>query len=168
MRLFLLFFLLLFSFPSHAEKGPLFDDKGLPLDYIVAYVVESAPNKDYEFLRKKAEGVAAKTGLKFETLDRVYDAEKGMIYPKNYEHDEAYAGGYLPRRDVDNTPSRISIEMRQFYHGDKKEKDPLNMMLVFGIFSSKKEAVELASTLEPHVATVHVHKVDQFYMGCMH
>ena len=102
-----------------------------------------------------------KTGIKIDTLDRSYRADKNLIaLPDNYD-DELYAGAYFPRRYEGRF---LSIEYLNFYQDKAPEK---MMALVAGIYENKDTA-DSALKMITNSGQKAVNLKVKMYIGCLH
>ncbi|NBX02943.1 MAG: hypothetical protein EBR02_02530 [Alphaproteobacteria bacterium] len=128
------------------------------------YIVGLGKSKDYAALRTKALALAGVLGMKYSDDDRIYDAQKGLIYPSDYKGDEMYAGAYFPRRNIDDPEVQVSLEMRDYYDNSI----PVGTMTIMvGVYTSKKEAKAVYKKVKAIDPEAYLLKTD-LYMGCMH
>ena len=79
--------------------------------------------------------------------------------------DEIYAGYYFPRRD---DTSRISVEMMWYYSsGNMQNTNTTKMIIVTGVFDTKKSALLQLKSVQKVVQDAYIKKMNM-YMGCMH
>lgn len=119
--------------------------------------------------KEDAEKIAKASGVPFSMEGRVYDKQRGLIYPDNYD-DEVFRGVYVARRSdttvlagkEDETPF-LSVERSDGYEGFK----PGLYIVVAGIQEGKAAAESQAARFRAWAPTAYVKKT-RIYMGCMH
>ncbi|MEI7801674.1 MAG: hypothetical protein WCI97_03405 [Bacteroidota bacterium] len=161
------FFLLalFFSCVCEAQKNNSKNDLSDPYEDAMAqmYIVIAGASADFHALDNLSKEISKKTGIEYSN-DLVYDSRRGMIAPDSSD-DEIYAGSYFPRR---YDTSRISIEMMWYYsNGSMLNTDTTKMIIVIGIFDSKKSALLQLKSVQDAVPTAYIKKM-KMYMGCMH
>ncbi len=152
--------LVLFSLlPSaFAQEGEFMENR---------WVAILSAQESFNDAKAEAEKLAAKARMPFSMEGRVFDKEKGLIYPKNFE-DEVLAGEYVARRynEADirgKSVPYLSVERSDGYEGFK----PGYYVVVAGVYETAREAeaqVQRFSSLAP---TGYAKKT-KIYMGCMH
>lgn len=123
------------------------------------FIVIAGASKDFYQLDKKAKTLNQQSGIKYEN-DLAYSENRGMIV-SDTSSDELYRGVSVPRRYDEN---RISIEMMHWY---SENKDTTMMIIITGIFDSKKDAESQLSLLKNKTSDCYIKKI-KLYMGCMH
>lgn len=125
----ILFLILLSSQIGFAQKAKPAPAKAPEYKYMIV----AGEGEDFAKLETEAKAIAEKTGLKYNTRQMVYSAEKGkVVLPMNYA-DEAYQGEYLERISGDD---EVSIEMKASY---TKATEKM-MVIVLAIYTDKAKA----------------------------
>lgn len=161
------FFLLalFFSFECVAQKNNSKNDFSDSFEELTAlrYIVIAGTSADFYTLDNLLKEISKKTGIEYSN-NLVYDSKRGMIAPDSSD-DEIYAGSYFPRR---YSTSLISIEMMWYYStGNMQNTDTTKMIIVTGIFDSKKSALLQLKLVQEVVPTAYIKKM-KLYMRCLH
>ena len=129
--------------------------------YANFYVVIADTGKNYYELDKKMYQISKILKMEVDTMNRYYNKDKKEIVVKETDEDEMYRGEYFPRR----FPStHLSLEHLKIYN---EETDWPTMVLVGGIYESKREADSVLNLIKPQASTAHV-RLSKLYVGCMH
>jgi len=116
-----------------------------------------------------AKKISKASKVPFSMQDRIYDKERGLIYPDNFD-DEAFRGSYVARRydtavvkGSDEATSYLSVERSDAYQNFK----PGFYIVLAGIQDSREKALKQAEKFKTWAPTAYVKKT-KIYIGCLH
>jgi len=146
---------------TNTVKDTATEEYAIDDQYANFYVVIADTGKNYYELDKKMYQISKTLKMEVDTMNRYYNKDKKEIVVKETDEDEMYRGEYFPRR----FPStHLSLEHLKIYN---EETDWPTMVLVGGIYESKREADSVLNLLKPQASTAHV-RLSKLYVGCMH
>jgi hypothetical protein len=105
--------------------------------------------------------ISTTTGIKIDTLNRSYRADKNLIALADDDEDEMYAGDYFPRRFPGDF---LSIEYLSIYDEQASEK---TMGLIAGIYEKKSQA-DSALQIVNRSGHKAITRKTRMFIGCLH
>lgn len=141
-----------------------YDD--MEMQYADYFLVVVDKSKDYKNLRELLFNVNGDFNIEIDTLGRYFNNDKQQIILPEDDEDEMYQGEYFLRRYESTS---LSIENAYAYDENslEPEKYPTEMILVAGMYATKKSADSLRNILHKKYPKTFVQK-SKIYMGCMH
>jgi hypothetical protein len=133
-------------------------------DYATFYILVADTGNDYYILHQEMTGLQQKLNLNIDTMNRYYNAEKGIILHEDDE-DDMYAGEYFPRRFPSTDLSLEYLSAYMPYVPDTGQNKTI--ALIAGIFQEEKEGTLALQQVKPHLSSATLIKASM-YVGCMH
>ena len=131
---------------------------------ITEYMVIAGSGKDFPSLEATAKELSKKTGIPYDDLGRIYK-DSLLVWPDSID-DELYRGVYVFRRWA-NDPITIEMNIIGVCYNPSPDKPAPLLMIVAGLYGTKKEANERLAMIKKYIPTAYIKK-KEVYMGCMH
>lgn len=142
------------------------DDEEEDSSWAKTQIVVFGLSRSYEGTRENAMRVARESGIPFSDRGLVFDGEKGLRWPDDYE-DDMWAGGYFQRRSNwcgrDAADGCISVELSERYDGLPAGYF-VAVALVDGDAASVKSRLAELAPVAPDAYAV----ATRVYVGCLH
>jgi hypothetical protein len=142
-------------------------DTDIPSEIREKYLVIVCPEREFGAVKREAERVSLASGVQFSMNGRVWDSNRGLIFPDECA-DPLYCGEYLARRynELDLTAANpvgyISVEKSDAY---PRLQEGYYIALA-AICDSREDAQKELLKFNRFAPTAYVAKT-QIYMGCI-
>ncbi len=165
-RKFLMFLFVAFATFLQAQIRAEEVDTEIPSQIRDKYLVILCAEREFDSVKHEAEKVSLASGVQFSMNGRVWDSDRGLIFPDNCE-DPMYCGEYLPRRyneldlTMPNLAGYISVEKSEAYPNLQKGY----YLALAAIRDSREDAQKELLKFKPFAPKAYVAKTE-IYMGC--
>jgi hypothetical protein len=156
------------AMPLAAQAGANETDTETPSEVRDKYLVILCAEREFDSVKHEAEKVSIGSGVQFSMNGRVWDSNRGLIFPDNCE-DPMYCGEYLPRRynelnlTTADPAGYISVEKSEAYPNLQKGY----YIALAAIRDSHEDAEKELLKFKPFARKAYVAKTE-IYMGCIH
>jgi hypothetical protein len=127
------------------------------------YVVIAGESGNYDSLRLVAKDLGKRCHIRYDDQDQKWSRKKGL-YLREDSDDGIWNGEYFPRRYEEDL---ITLEMKDYFLDKHPEKPSMKMIVVAGIFETKKAADARLKLIKQFRPLAYVRE-SQLYMGCIH